>query len=117
MNLYQVWCDLKDTSRDLQFADAVAKLMAALEADGSIESWRLVRRKLGFGPRELGEFRIEMQVADLAALDRAFGAIAPRTGETEVLHARVFSMVTNFRSALERDFPDPVRVRPVTPQG
>jgi hypothetical protein len=32
--------------------------------------------------------------------------VAPREGEIQSLHAKVYSMVTNFKSALYRDFPD-----------
>lgn len=69
------------------------------------------RRKLGFGPPELGEFHVTIEVADLAQLEAAFDEVVPRTGATEGLHAKVWSQVTNFRSGLWRDFPDPERVR------
>ena len=46
----------------------------------------------------------------LAQLDAAFGHVATRDGEVERLHAPVYAMVTDFKSALYRDFPDPERV-------
>lgn len=111
MDTYHIWFDLKDSGRDLEACDAIAAFCGHLEEEGAIEAWRLQRRKLGFGPSELGEFHLTMEVRDLAQLDEAFAHIAPRAGETEKRHTNVWARVTNFRSGLWRDFPDPVRVR------
>jgi hypothetical protein len=46
----------------------------------------MMRRKLGFGPPELGEFRITISTRDLAQLDTAFERGVPRTGEIESFH-------------------------------
>lgn len=110
MNHYEIWCNLKDSRRDLDFARAVSDYLGFLQREGRIEGWRLTRRKLGFGPSELGEFHISIQTRDLAQLDHAFDIVATRAGEIERLHAPVYSMITDFRSALYRDFPDPQRV-------
>ncbi|HVL86525.1 MAG TPA: DUF6614 family protein [Candidatus Thermoplasmatota archaeon] len=111
MDTYHIWVDLKNSHRDLEFAQAVDAYLGHLQKQGLLEGWRLQRRKLGLGPRELGEFHIAIETRDLAQLDAAFSAAAARAGETEKLHAAVYANVTNFRSALYRDFPDPVRVR------
>lgn len=109
MNYYEIWCNLKDTHADMEFARNVEAYLGMLRDEGKIEGYRLTRRKLGFGPAELGEFHIQIQVRDLAQLDESFGAVAARSGEIERVHARVYSMVTDFRSALYRDFPDSQR--------
>lgn len=109
MNHYIIWCNLRDSHRDLAFVDAVRAYLDPLRRDGKIEQYSLTRRKLGFGPAELGEFCITISTRDLAQLDAAFDVVAGRAGETERLHAAVYSMVTDFRSALYRDFPDPQR--------
>ncbi len=109
MNHYLVWCNLKDSHRDLEFAENVRNYLSHLQATGKIARWGLSRRKLGFGPSELGEFQMTISCESLAQLDEAFIAVAPRAGETERLHVKVYSMVTDFRSALYRDFPDPER--------
>jgi hypothetical protein len=111
VNYYTIWCNLKDGRRDLEFADAVAAYLGHLKSHDKIAEWRLVRRKFGFGPDNLGEFQITIVATTLAQLDEAFFAVAARSGDLEQLHARVYSMVTDFRSALYRDFPDPERVR------
>lgn len=108
---YHIWVNLKDSRRDLEFADNLSRYLGHLEANGLIEGFHLARRKLGFGPDELGEFHVQIVARDLAQIEKAFGHVATRAGQVEQLHAAVFSMVTDFRSALYRDFPDAVRAR------
>jgi hypothetical protein len=108
---YEIWCDLRPGVGDLAFADAVAAYLGWLVERGVLESWRLTRRKLGFGVDGLGEFHLTLDVRDLAQLDKAFAVVATRAGDVEGLHAAVFGKVTNAKFALYRDFPDPVRVR------
>jgi hypothetical protein len=109
MDHYHIWFDLKDSRRDLEFVAALKAFLGRLANEGRIMGYRLERRKLGFGPEELGEFHLDIEVKDLAQLDQAFGRVAPRVGEVEAEHTRVWAMVTGFRSGLWRDFPDPVR--------
>jgi hypothetical protein len=105
---YHTWFDLKPGIKDLEFAQAMARYMGELKQRGAIEGWRLTRRKLGFGPRELGEFHIAMETRDLAQLDRAF-TTATRTEPMESFHFAVNSKVQNLTIALYRYFPDEVR--------
>ena len=109
MDHYLIWVNLRDSSRDLEFVNNVNAYLGYLKARGELESFSLSRKKLGFGPAELGEFMIDIQVADMAALEAVFQRVATRSGEVEGLHSAVFSMVTDFRSGLYRDFPDTVR--------
>ncbi len=109
MDRYEIWVNLKDSRRDLEFSEAVGKYLGHLKSQGRCEGWTLTRRKFGFGPPGLGEFHISIHFKDLAQMDAAFGIVATREGEIERLHLPVYSMVTDFTSALYRDFPDPVR--------
>jgi hypothetical protein len=106
MNHYLIWCDLVDTRRDLEFARNVGAFLGHLQEEGRIVDWSLARCKFGFNQPGLGEFMIRVRTESLEQLDSAFGALAPREGPPQALHAKVYSMVTNFRSALFRDFPD-----------
>ena len=106
MDVYHIWCDLKDGREDKVFSAAVKAYLDHHKAGGRIENWRLMRRKLGLGPDGLGEFHIMIETRDLAQLDFAFRAAAERAGEVEKLHAAVYSRVTNAKFALARDFPD-----------
>jgi hypothetical protein len=112
---YHIWFDLKPGAKDLDLVDAVRAMLGHLQGQGHLEGFVLERRKLGFGPSAIGEWHIAIETRDLAQLDQAFSYVTPRAGEMERLHAAVWSKVTNFQSALYRDFPDPNRVpaRPV----
>lgn len=110
MNFYEIWVNLKDSKRDLEFATAVDAYLGHLKSRGTVHSWSLTRRKFGLGPATLGEFHISIAFEDLAKMDAAFGIVAARAGKVERLHHPVYSMVTDFQSALYRDFPDPERV-------
>ncbi len=112
MQHYHMWFNLKDSRTDLEFCAAVDAYLGHLKAEGKIDSWTLTRRKFGFGPPELGEFHVVVHAESLAQLDDAFSLVATRSGEVERLHRPVYSMVTDFKSALYRDFPDPERIRP-----
>lgn len=112
MDIYHIWVNLSDSRQDLDFARAVDAYLGHLKSQGTLEGWRLTRRKLGFGPGELGEFHIQIFARDMAQLDQAFSRAATRSGDVEHLHRAVYRMVTDFRSALYRDFPDSVRPRP-----
>jgi hypothetical protein len=109
MQYYEMWFNLKDSRRDLEFAKNVGAYLGHLKSQAKIEGWRLSRRKFGFGPAGLGEFHVTVWTRDMAQLDSAFDLVSTRAGEIETLHAPVYSMVTDFTSALYRDFPDPGR--------
>jgi hypothetical protein len=109
MNLYHTWFDLKPGVKDAEFARAMARYMEHLKSHALIEGWRLTRRKLGFGPSDLGEFHIVMETRDLAQLDAAFNHVATRREPVESVHFGVNSQVTNLKIGLYRDFPDAVR--------
>jgi hypothetical protein len=109
MDYYHSWFDLKPGVRDAEFARSAARYMEHLKENGLIEGWRLTRRKLGFGPREIGEFHIVMETKDLTQLDAAFNHVATRRDPVESVHFGVNSQVQNLKIALYRDFPDPVR--------
>jgi hypothetical protein len=109
MDHYEIWFDLKDTSGDVAFATAVDRYVGQLRDEGLVHGWRLTRRKLGFGPSGIGEFHLTIDVRDLSQLEAAFQRVATRAPDIEVLHAAVFSAVSNVSFGLYRDFPDPVR--------
>ena len=111
MDQYHVWCNLRPGISDVGFADAVQGYLGRLQADGFISGFRLSRRKLGFGPPQLGEFHLVVEVQDLAQLDTAFRTVSQRAGAIEGLHAAVNRSVCDFTAALYRDFPDAHRTR------
>lgn len=111
MNTYEIWVNLAPGAKDLELVDAVRAYTDHFISQGLMSSCRIRRRKFGFGPESLGEFVISLEFESIAQMDKAFDQAASRGPEIEPLHHEVYSRVTNFRSALYRDFPDPVRVR------
>jgi hypothetical protein len=109
MNDSHVWFNLKDSHEDVEFADPLRGFLGLLQARGHIRGYRLTRRKFGFSPPELGDFHVIIESDTLASLDDACGWVAERRGELEAAHARVYSRVTDLRTTLYRDFPDPQR--------
>lgn len=111
MNLYEIWVDLAPGAKDLELADAIHAYLGYLKDKGKIATFRLSRRKFGFGPDGFGEFHITIECESLEQLDQAFLRVATRDAEVEPLHAAVYSRVINYKAGLWRDFPDDVRVR------
>lgn len=111
MDVYQAFFTLKPGTSDTGFADAVAAWMAHLQEAGLIVGYRLLRRKLGLAPGELGDFQLLMEVRDLAQLEAAFARVAARREPEESLHVAVNRHIDQVRFGLYRDFPDPQRVR------
>ena len=111
MDVYAISFDLKPGVSDTTFADHVAAYLGALKADGRIAHWRLLRRKLGFGPPGAGEWQVLIETNGLAQLDDAFAHVASRAGPIEAMHYEVNRHATNITFSLMRDFPDAERVR------
>lgn len=109
MDIYHGFFNLKPGVSDTKFATDIAAFLDFLETERRIESWRLMRRKLGLGPEELGEFHIMIEVRDLAQLDAAFGMVSTRAGDVETKHASINQQIAGIKFALYRDFPDPHR--------
>lgn len=107
MDVYEISVDLRPDVRDVEFVSALSAYLDALQSEGRIETWRLLRRKLGLGAG--AEFKVLIETNDLAQLDAAFTLVSTRDDPTESKHHAVNSLVTNFRAALYRDFPDPHR--------
>jgi hypothetical protein len=107
VDVYELSVDLKPGVRDLELAAAAEAYLELLRAEGLIESWRLLRKKLGFGSGT--EFKVLIETRDLAQLDAAFQVVSTRADPVEERHHGLNSLVTNFQAALYRDFPDPQR--------
>jgi hypothetical protein len=108
MDVYEVSFDLRAGVSDTELGRAVDVYLGGLQAAGLIESWRLLRRKLGLGAG--AEFKALIETRDLAQLDEAFRSVSTRSEPVEGRHRGVNSLVTGFAAALYRDFPDPHRV-------
>ena len=108
MDIYELSVDLRAGVRDVDFVAALDSYLGLLQRESKIESWRLLRRKLGLGSGS--EFKVLIETRDLAQLDAAFAEVSSRQDPIESAHYGVNSLVTNFQAALYRDFPDPNRI-------
>ncbi|WP_424927010.1 DUF6614 family protein [Amaricoccus tamworthensis] len=109
MNLYHCSIDLQNNEKAMAFAVAVEAWMNHLESNGVINSWRLCRRKLGFGAPRARDFLLEIEVEDLTQLDSAFRFTGSGDEQVERLHMTVHKMIGESDIALYRPFPDPER--------
>ena len=110
MNLYTCAIDLKNDARALAFARAVEDWMGLLQARGAIRGWRLLRRKLNLASVSGRDFLLEVEVEDLAQLDRAFRMLGSQDPDIDTLYRAVNALVAGADFALYRPFPDPERV-------
>jgi hypothetical protein len=106
MDVYQIWFELKSDADEGKFSEALALFLDHLERERMIETWRMLRCKLGLKPEAFPEFVIQIETLDLAQLDKAFKAAAAREGVTDTLHFSANQMVRNVKFALYRDWPD-----------
>ena len=111
MDLYHIWCNLKDGVRDTDFVERATAYLEHLKSEDLIAGYRITRRKLGLGPPQLREFHLMLEVEDMAQLDRAFNHVAARDEPVESFHHAVNSLASDVFFALYRDVPDPVRAR------
>ena len=74
MDVYELSVDLRAGVQDVDLA-ALDAYLGLLQREGHIESWRLLRRKLGFGGGP--EFKVLIETHDLAQLDAAFQVVSP----------------------------------------
>lgn len=109
MNLYMAQIDLKDGSKALSFAHAVDQWMSYLKEKGAIRDWKVMRRKLDLASDLNRDFLIQVEVEDLAQLDRAFRTVGALDDDAERLYAAVNQMVETKSFGLYRPFPDPER--------
>ena len=110
MNLYHIWCNLKEGVSDADFAQSARAYLEHLKGEGLIAGYRITRRQLGLGPNEIPEFHLMLEFDGLGQLDEVFSHVASRAAPAEGFHHAVNSKVRDVVFALYRDFPDAVRV-------
>lgn len=106
MDIYHVWVNLADSSMDHEFCRRVDAFLGYFKEKGLVSAHRTTRRKLGFGPQEIGEWNIQIETRNLETLEKVWRELASKSHECHQLHHDVYALVKDFRSALYRDFPD-----------
>jgi hypothetical protein len=100
---YQIWCNLKDGSKELEFHEYSMKYLGYLRNHAWIADYHITRRGPGSGLAELGEFNITMEVHDLSLLRQPLEPVSPHNHEIEKLYGAVYSLVKDVKFALYRD--------------
>lgn len=113
MNLYMCLIDLKQDAKALPFAAVLETWMTYLADNGTIRGWCLHRRKLNLAADAFRDFVLQIEVDDLAQLDRAFRLVSKPEDEIGQMFARVHDMIDRVEFALYRPFPDPERAERV----
>ncbi len=106
MDVYHIWCNLKDSREAAQFCADVDEYLSHLKENAGLGGFRILRCKLGLGPAEIGEFHIMLEFENLAELDRSFSEVSMRIDPVESLHRAVYTKVNDLTFALYPDFPD-----------
>jgi hypothetical protein len=109
MNLYHCSIDLQNDAKAVAFAVAIEAWMGHLQSNGVIQTWRLCRRKLGFGAPRARDFLLEIEVENMTQLDQAFRFTASDDEQAERLYTTVHQMIGDVDIALYRPFPDAER--------
>jgi hypothetical protein len=60
-DIYHIWCNPKEGVDAKDFADKIRTFLAELVKAGKLESFRVMRMKLGFRSMDLPDFHIMME--------------------------------------------------------
>ena len=109
MNLYHCMIDLKQDAKALSFAKAMEDWMTHLQQAQVIGAWRLLRRKLNMASDRHCDFLLEIEVDDMAQLDKAFRLSGAHDDDVARLHRAVHDQIGQSHIGLYRPFPDAER--------
>ncbi len=109
MNLYHCSIDLVHEAKALAFANAVEQWMNYLKERGTVQDWRLMRRKLALASDNCRDFLLEVEFDNMTQLDNAFQVLGESDEDVERLYAGVSSLIAKVDVGLYRPFPDPER--------
>ncbi|MBI1392854.1 MAG: hypothetical protein GC152_08955 [Alphaproteobacteria bacterium] len=109
MNLYHCMIELKDSERALAFSSAVEAWLGHLKDEGLILGWRLFRRKFGLASGGHTDFILEVEVENLAELERTFSALSQMQDEPARRYDQLHAMIATVDVGLYRPYPDPAQ--------
>ena len=107
-DIYHIWCNPKEGVDAKDFSVKIRTFLGELVTAGKLESFRVMRMKLGFRSMDLPDFHIMMETKNMQQLDDAMSMVGRRTGELEGHHVAMNTLVDmeSIQHALYRDFPD-----------
>ena len=107
MNLYHCMIELKTGAKALAFASAADHWLSSLRDRGLIRAWRLYRRKFGLASGAHTDFILEIEVEDMAQMDRAFRTLSGGDETDSRYYDLVHQMIERADIGLYRPYPDP----------
>ena len=109
MTLLRTMIDLSSDAKALHFTQAAHDWLTALQKRGLITSFQILRRKMGLAADPHRDFLIEIEVPDMAALDRLFDGIGQAGDDLAALYDRMHQMIGHAATGIYRPFPDQAR--------
>lgn len=107
MNLYHCMIELKSDAKALAFSTAAHDWLDPLLERGLIGSWRLFRRKFGLGSGRHSDFILEIELENMAELERTFFELGQiEDEEDEQRYARFHALIATADIGLYRPYPD-----------
>lgn len=105
MDVYTIYCDVNEGVNPHEFVTNMKKFLDALP---TMQSYRITRMKLGFRSMDVGEWRIDMEFANMQDLDDAMKHVVTDTNNIEEKHYGFNQMVDmeTIQHLLYRDWPD-----------
>ena len=70
-DIYHIWCNPKEGVDAKDFADKIRTFLGELVKAGKLQSFRVMRMKLGFRSMDLPDFHIMMETRNMQQLDDA----------------------------------------------
>ena len=107
MNLYHCMVELKDPDRSLEFAAAASTWFDYLSEKKMITSWRILRRKFGLASGHHTDFLLEIEVENMAELERAFSELSTLDDDAYQKYTRFHDKIAEMKTGLYRPYPDP----------
>jgi hypothetical protein len=107
-DIYHIWCNPKEGVDAVDFAKKIHLFLDELVKADKLQSFRVMRMKLGFRSMDLPDFHIMMETRNMQQLDDAMSLVGRRTGELEGHHVAMNQLVDihTIQHALYRDYPD-----------
>ena len=110
MDIYHIFADHTQDTDAHTFVQKMSIFLDEMVALGRMESYRIMRMKLGFRSMDLPEFHIMMEFKNMQQLDDAMTAVIRNEKNIDESHITFNQLVDveTIQHFLYRDFPDEI---------
>ena len=111
MDIYHIFADHNEDTDAYTFVKKMSVFLDHMVELGRMESYRIMRMKLGFRSMNLPEFHIMMEFKNMQQLDDAMTAVIRNETNIDESHVTFNSLVDvdTIQHFLYRDFPDQIQ--------